>query len=157
VFAMLRSPPSTNSSQLALGGSSGPAVPLFTHEHIEWVHFESKGKLGRFTVVLLFGSSGTRTWEFQMPYSNPDNSGSTVHPRTGQYKQITGGGGHFPAGGHQAGWYARVFGTVSRPGGAKQRVLITLKGRSNGTFVLTPLEPGLLKRDSGTQQSYETG
>ena len=32
-----------------------------------------------------------------------------------------------------------------------------LKGRANGAFVLTPLEPGVLKRDSGTQHSYETG
>ena len=61
------------------------------------------------------------------------------------------------SGGHQAAWYARLFGWVSRPGGAKQRVLITLKGRPNGVFVLRPLEPGVLKRDSGTQHSFGTG
>jgi len=76
---------------------------------------------------------------------------------TGQYAQITGGGERFQAGGHQAAWYARLFGSVSRPGAAKQRVVITLKGRPNGVFVLTPMEPGVLKRDSGTQRSFETG
>jgi hypothetical protein len=76
---------------------------------------------------------------------------------TGQYAPISGGGGRFPAGGHQAAWYARLFGSVSRPGAAKQRVLITLKGRPNGVFVPTPLEPGMLKRDSGAQRSFETG
>jgi uncharacterized cupin superfamily protein len=33
---------------------------------------------------------------------------------------------------------------------AKQRVAITMKGLPNGTFVLTPLKAGALKRDSGT-------
>ena len=33
---------------------------------------------------------------------------------------------------------------------AKQRVAISMKGLANGTFVLTPLQAGTLKRDSGT-------
>jgi hypothetical protein len=33
---------------------------------------------------------------------------------------------------------------------AKQRVAISMKDLGNGTFVLTPLQPGTLKRDSGT-------
>ena len=36
------------------------------------------------------------------------------------------------------------------PGAAKQRVAISMKGLENGTFVLTPLQAGALKRDSGT-------
>lgn len=36
------------------------------------------------------------------------------------------------------------------PEAAKQRVAISMKNPGNGTFVLTPLQPGTLKRDSGT-------
>ena len=36
------------------------------------------------------------------------------------------------------------------PDAAKQRVAISMKNPGNGTFVLTPLQPGTLKRDSGT-------
>ena len=36
------------------------------------------------------------------------------------------------------------------PDAAKQRVAISMKDLGNGTFVLTPLQPGTLKRDSGT-------
>ena len=36
------------------------------------------------------------------------------------------------------------------PDTAKQRVAISMKGLENGTFVLTPLQAGTLKRDSGT-------
>jgi hypothetical protein len=36
------------------------------------------------------------------------------------------------------------------PGAAKQRVAIWMRDLGNGTFVLTPLQPGTLKRDSGT-------
>ena len=36
------------------------------------------------------------------------------------------------------------------PEEAKQRVAISMKGLENGTFVLTPLQAGTLKRDSGT-------
>src|SRR5687768_11971182 len=35
------------------------------------------------------------------------------------------------------------------PEAAKQRVAISMKGLANGTFVLTPLQAGTLKRDSG--------
>ncbi len=47
-------------------------------------------------------------------------------------------------------WHARLEGFVTRPGEAPQRVVITEKGRPFGVFVLTPLQPGILKRDSGT-------
>ena len=36
------------------------------------------------------------------------------------------------------------------PDAAKQRVRISMKNPDNGTFVLTPLQAGTLKRDSGT-------
>ena len=36
------------------------------------------------------------------------------------------------------------------PDAAKQRVAISMKDPENGTFVLRPLQPGTLKRDSGT-------
>ena len=36
------------------------------------------------------------------------------------------------------------------PEAAKQRVAISMKNPGDGTFVLTPLQPGTLKRDSGT-------
>jgi hypothetical protein len=36
------------------------------------------------------------------------------------------------------------------PGAGKQRVAISAKNLSNGQFVLTPLQSGVLRRDSGT-------
>ena len=40
---------------------------------------------------------------------------------------------------------------MTRPGEATQRIVITVKGGVQGVvFVLTPLQPGILKRDSGT-------
>ena len=36
------------------------------------------------------------------------------------------------------------------PEAAKQRVAISMKDLGNGTFVLRPMQPGTLKRDSGT-------
>jgi hypothetical protein len=73
-------------------------------------------------------------------------------PGTGQYAQITGRGRIVRIGGHAQAWNAGLVGFVTRPGAAKQRVVITLKGRPKGVFVLTPLQPGVLKRDSGTQR-----
>ena len=47
---------------------------------------------------------------------------------------------------------------MTRLGEAKQRVVITMKGRPQGVFVLTPLQAGILKRDSGTlMYSHATG
>ena len=77
---------------------------------------------------------------------------------TGQYVQVTGRGRVVRIGGHQQGWSARLVGLVTRPGEAKQRVVITMMGRPKGVFVLTPLEPGVLERDSGTlTYTYATG
>ena len=89
-------------------GARQPSYRLAPNEHIEHGWFPSKGKRGSFTVELRFGSSGTRNWRFR-PKATFDPQLNSV---TGQYAQITGGGGgRFPAGGHQAAWYARLFGT----------------------------------------------
>ena len=39
---------------------------------------------------------------------------------------------------------------AANPDARKQRVAISMKDLANGTFVLTPLQAGMLKRDSGT-------
>ena len=69
---------------------------------------------------------------------------------TGQYVQVTGRGRVVRIGDHAQAWHARLEGFVTRPGEARQRVMITMKGRPEGVFVLTPVRPGVLKRDSGT-------
>ena len=43
------------------------------------------------------------------------------------------------------------------PDAAKQRVAISMKDPGNGTFVLRPLQPGTLKRDSGTVSLVNNG
>ena len=43
------------------------------------------------------------------------------------------------------------------PAAAKQRVAISMKNPENGTFVLTPMQPGTLKRDSGTVSRVGNG
>ena len=122
-----------------------------------------KGKRGSFTVELRTTSSSgtlplnrTRSWWLR-PKGGTGPEGADA---TNQYARISGGGGRLVSGGHQAGWYAAPL-RVGFPvlGGAKQRVLITLKGRPNGVFVLRPLEPGIAlgQGDSGTQHSYGTG
>jgi hypothetical protein len=77
---------------------------------------------------------------------------------TGQYVRVTGRGRVVRIGGHKQGWSARLEGFVTRPGEAKQPVVITMKRRPEGVFVLIPREPGVLKRDSGTLiYTYATG
>jgi hypothetical protein len=157
VFAGFQRPAQSQSSSPEFtAGVSLPSYRFATGEHIGHGWFPSKGKRGRFTLDLWVRDYGTlqmkRTggWRFaKFPLAGPTG--------TGQYAQVTGGGRRIVAGGHKAGAYARLFGWVSRPGGAKQRVLITLTGRPKGVFVLRPLEPGVLKRDSGTQHSFGTG
>ena len=79
-------------------------------------------------------------------------------PYRGQYVQVTGRGRVVRIGDHAQAWHARLEGFVTRPGEQRQRVVITMKGRPQGVFVLTPLEPGVLKRDSGTLiYSHATG
>ena len=79
-------------------------------------------------------------------------------PATGQYVQVSGRGRIVQLGGQAQAWHARLEGFVTRPGEAKQRVVLTMKGRPEGPFVLTPLQPGVLKRDSGTYtRTHQTG
>lgn len=154
VASFQRSAQSQSTSPAFTAGPSLPSYRVAASEHRGQLWFPSKGKRGSFTVELRVTTSGTlpikrtRSW-----WLNTINKPAP----TGQYVGITGGGGRLVSGGHKAGAYARFFGRVSRPGGAKQRVLITIKGRPNGMFVLRPLEPGVLKRDSGTQHSFGTG
>jgi hypothetical protein len=118
----------------------------------------SEGKRGSFTIRILFmrDAAGHRTRGWQI-VPDPGRAALTVSvPATGQYVQVTGRGRIVGIGGHAQAWHARLEGFMSRPGEPKQRVLITMKGRDMGAFVLTPLQPGFLKRDSGTQKHTAT-
>ena len=91
-----------------------------------------------------------------MPEFSPAPDASSEVAPTGQYVRVTGRGRVVRIGGHKQGWSARLEGFVTRPGEAKQRVVITMKGRPQGVYVLTPLQPGFLKRDSGTHERTAT-
>jgi hypothetical protein len=122
----------------------GTVRGLFGDEqHFKRSFFDSEGKRGSFGVRIL----SNRSWRI-VPEPVTDGS-STVAP-TGQYVQVTGRGRVVRIGGHAQAWSARLEGFVTRPGEAKQRVVITMKRRPQGVFVLTPLQRGTLKRDSGT-------
>ena len=88
----------------------------------------------------------SRGWRIEVLRGPPGGS-------TGQYAQVTGRGryvGLRPIRSPRL-WHARLEGYVTRPGEATQRIVITVKGGVQGVvFVLTPLQPGILKRDSGT-------
>jgi hypothetical protein len=157
VFASFqRSAQAQSSSPAFTAGPSLPFPRLATGQHIGHGWFPSIGKRGSFTIDVRVRDAGTlpikriRSWRFGSLYPQAPMT-------TGQYVQVTGGGRRIVAGGHQASSYTRLFGRVSRPGGAKQRVIISFKGRPKGVFVLRPLEPGVLKRDSGTYHSFGTG
>jgi len=70
---------------------------------------------------------------------------------------MTGEGRHVEVGGHETTWYARLVGYVKTKGGPRQHVVIKLKGRPAGTFVITPTERGPLERDSGIHTSWSLG
>jgi hypothetical protein len=157
VFASFQRPAQSQSNSPAFtAGPSLPFYPVAIGQHIGHGWYPSKGKRGSFILDVRVRDSGTlpikqtRSWVFGSLYPQAPTT-------TGQYTQVTGGGRRIVSGGHQAGSYTRLFGRVSRPGGAKQRVLMKFKGRPNGVFVLTPLEPGVLKRDSGTYHTFGTG
>jgi hypothetical protein len=124
-------------------------------------NFAIEGKRGTFSVRILSAGQGTgrtgRTWRL-VPELSPAPDASSTVASTGQYVRVTGRGRVVRIGGHKQGWSARLEGFVTRRGEAKQRVVITMKGRPEGVFVLTPLEPGVLKRDSGPLiYAYGTG
>ena len=123
--------------------------------HVQTGFFPGEGKRGSFTVRILFtrdaGGKQVRRWSIV-----PD--APAMVSSTGQYAQVAGRGRIVRIGGHAQAWNARLEGFVTRPGEAKQRVVITMKGRPQGVFVLTPLQPGVLKRDSGTlTYAFTTG
>jgi hypothetical protein len=93
-------------------------------------------------------AAGNRVRGWRIEVSASENAVAS----TGQYAQVTGRGryvGLRPIRSPRL-WHARLEGFVTRPGEATQRVVITEKGGVQGVFVLTPLQPGILKRDSGT-------
>ena len=117
-------------------------------QHFKRSFFDSEGKRGSFGVRIL----SNRSWRIV-----PETATDIVTP-TGQYVHVTARGRVVRIGDHAQAWHARLEGFVTRPGEAKQRVVITMKGRPKGVFVLTPLQPGVLKRDSGTlTYTYATG
>jgi hypothetical protein len=109
------------------------------------------GKRGIFFLrdVDIIDAAGNRSrgWRIEVVPPAPG-----LFPSTGQYAQVTGRGRYvgFRRGKTFSDWHARLVGFVTRPGEAPQRVVITENGRPFGVFVLTPLQPGILKRDSGT-------
>lgn len=114
----------------------GTARGIFgTGQHVEISMFELTGRKGDLDLNLLFRSVGPRTWK--------------VVSGTGQYARISGGGRVSRVGGRGRAHSARLVGFLTHLG-AKQRVAIMIKGRPNGVFVLTPLQSGVLRRDSGT-------
>lgn len=122
--------------------------------HVARSYYPSEGKRGSFTVRLVFMSGpGGRGWRIGPEEPGQSAPPSLSPPPTGQYVHVSGRGRIVGLGGSAQAWHARLEGFVTRPGGAKQRVVITMKGRDQGVFVLTPLQPGVLKRDSGTQMS----
>jgi hypothetical protein len=121
--------------------------------HVGRTFFDSEGKKGSFGIRILLSRP-------KAPASSEEVRRWRIVPEatTGQYVQVSGRGRVVRIGGHAVEWHARLEGSVSRPGEARQRVVITMKGRPDGVFVLTPLQPGVLKRDSGTlTYSHATG
>jgi hypothetical protein len=150
VFTAPDRPASPQTASQALPDRPGLSADLVSSgEHIYAGVFRLEGKSGNLTVVLRFGSSGTRNWSVVPSFPSPRLGGA----RAGQYAQMVGGGRHIEAGGHASAWHARIVGFVTSKGRARQHVIIKLMGRPNGTFALTPTQPGAVKPDSGTQRS----
>jgi hypothetical protein len=138
-----------DSAAVLVGPNAAPVFGVNASEHFLIGRFRCRGKRGTFTLLLGFGSSGSRNWSVA-------SSRGLSEPRTGQYDRLVvrrGPAGHdIAAGGRGNAWTARLRGFVTATEtGMKQRVVIRLRGRPKGTFALIPTEPGVLKRDSGTQ------
>lgn len=113
--------------------------------------FTLNGERGTLTVVVAFLGFGKWSWHVARSGGRAPLARG-IH--SGQYDQLAGGrGGHVEVRGHASAWYARLVGFVIPKGGPRQRVVIKLKSRPEGTFALIPAQPGSLKRDSGTQSS----
>ena len=148
LFAMLgRSAQSQTATSSALSAPSSPSGAE-THPG-ERNNFAIEGKRGSFSVRMLSTRPNqptsyevVRTWRLVLePLPWSDISSTVALPPTGQYVQVTGRGKVVRIGGHKQGWSARLEGFVTRPGEAKQRVVITMKGRPEGVLLLTPLKP----------------
>ena len=126
--------------------------------HVQRSFYPSEGKRGSFDLRFVSMSDGagghTQEWRILPEPGWFERAG--VVPPTGQYVQVSGRGQIVRVRGHAQAWSARLVGFMSRPGEAKQRVVITMNGRPKGVFVLTPLQPGFLKRDSGTHEHTAT-
>lgn len=127
--------------------------------HVQSGAYPSEGKRGSFNVWILFmrDAEGDQTRGWRIGVRSGTFAGPGTPAPTGQYVNVTGRGRIVRIGGHAQAWSTRLEGFVTRPGEAKQRVVITMKGRPKGVFVLTPVQPGVLKRDSGTQTHTGTG
>jgi len=153
VFATSRGPVNPQiGSSAALGGpgaqagGSARALALPGTKRALLGHFRLDGRRGGLTVIISF-YRGEQDWSWEIP------SREQGFPRSGQYERTVGRGGHVEAGGHADDWYARLVGYIKAKGGQRQHVVIRIKGRPTGTFVLTPTKPGALKRDTGTHYS----
>ena len=145
---------------LVVGTASAFGVrDLFANQpHAQRSFYPTEGKRGSFTIrfVSMRDAAGDKTGEWRILPEPQSYAESVSVPATGQYVQVSGRGQIVRARGHAQAWSARLVGFMSHPGEAKQRVVITMKGRPKGVFVLTPLQPGFLKRDSGTHEHTAT-
>jgi len=159
VFATLQGPAdSPEGSPPVLEDASAQASPasVIASRPVAPAHsvhglFDLDGEHGNIKVAVRLSGQG-REWDVVHGSLRPRRPGEIGGRNTGQYALLVGGGGHVEAGGHAGSWYARLAGYVEN-GGPRQHVVIMLKGRPSGTFVITPTEPGPLERDSGTQRS----
>jgi hypothetical protein len=155
IFATLRGPSTTGGAPLAVGGSGAPVARVATNPpHVYHGVFRLRGTHGSLAIAIAFPDTGGRWWDV---ISGPQFP--RADPRSGQYDPLAGGHGeHVEAGGHASAWHARLVGLViPKDRGPKQPVVIKLKGGPTGTFVLIPRKPGVLERDSGTQNSAWLG
>lgn len=137
----------------------GTARDLFgSVPHVQRSFYPSEGKRGSFTLrfVSMRDAEGNRTREWRILPEPQIYAESASVPATGQYARVSGRGRILRGGGHAQAWHAGLVGFMTRPGEAKQRVVITMKGRPMGTFELTPLQPGFLKGDSGMHEHTAT-
>ena len=156
VFAVLQSPANPESGLPALPvGPNAQLAPsaqgprFLAGGHVAHAFFRLEGRRGNVLVVIHFPDSGERIWEIPR--------GQFSWQPTGPYARMTGEGRHVEVGGHETAWYARLVGYVRTKGGPRQHVVVKLRGRPAGTFVITPTSRGPLERDSGTQTSWTLG
>jgi len=142
-----QAPKTTSVAPFALTPSNKP--------HVQTGFYPVEGKRGSVTVRILIRDYAGRT-RYTRAWRVLPSATAPASPSSGQYVDVSGEGRIARIGGKAQAWSARLEGFMSRPGEAKQRVVITMNGRPEGVFVLTPLQPGFLKRDSGTQSHAAT-